>query len=157
PQNALNWSKWTGNQQLWGLVTNRIGTQTYTNWVPIPLNLTYVGTTNFIDSLYSVPTNDWRILDLFTTAINDNATRGQLSVNQTTLAAWSAVLGGVNVLPDLSAKSTFIEPAGVYDSLNPTGLARIVQGIIYSRTNFPNNTYQRMGDILATPELSVRS
>jgi hypothetical protein len=158
-QNVLNWNKWTGNQQLWAQVTNRFGNQIVTNWVPVPLSLSlrYAGTTNFVDSLYSVPTNDWRILDLFTTAINDNATRGQLSVNQTNLAAWSAVLGGVNVLPDLFTNSTFIAPAGVYDPANPPGLARIVQGIINSRTNFPNNTYQRMGDILATPQLTVGS
>jgi hypothetical protein len=67
------------------------------------------------------------------------------------------VLGGVNVLPDLFTNSTFIAPAGVYDPANPPGLARIVQGIINSRTNFPNNTYQRMGDILATPQLTVGS
>ena len=42
--------------------------------------------------------NDWKILDLFTTAINPNASKGQLSVNQTNLAAWAAVLEGVFVL-----------------------------------------------------------
>jgi hypothetical protein len=156
-QNLLNWNQWTGNQQLWGQVTNRINNQTVTNWVPIPPWLAYAGATNFYDSLYSLPTNDWRILDLFTTAINDNATRGQLSVNQTNLAAWSAVLGGVNVLPDLLTNSTFITPAGFYTDANPTPLALIVKGIINSRTNFPNKTYQRLGDILATPQLSVAS
>ena len=45
-----------------------------------------------------MPTNDWHILDLFTAALSDNATRGQLSINQTNLAAWSAVLSGVVVL-----------------------------------------------------------
>ena len=36
---------------------------------------------------------------MFTTALNDNATRGQLSINQPpNLAAWSAVLSGVIVL-----------------------------------------------------------
>jgi hypothetical protein len=103
-----------------------------------------------------VPTNDWRILDLFATAINDNATRGQLSVNQTNLAAWSAVLSGVNVLTNVFG-STFISPAGAYDTNNVPPLIRIVNGIINSRTNFANNTYQRLGDILATPELTVRS
>jgi len=32
---------------------------------------------------------DRYILDLFTTALNDNASRGQLPVNQTNIAAWS--------------------------------------------------------------------
>ncbi len=79
------WQKWTGNGQV---VTN-VG-QIATNWVA----LNYVA----YDAFFSQPTNDWRLLDLFTTALNDNATRGQLSINQTNLAAWSAVLSGVSVL-----------------------------------------------------------
>jgi hypothetical protein len=43
----------------------------------------------------SHPTNDWLLADIFTTALNDNAARGLLSVNQTNLAAWSAVLSAV--------------------------------------------------------------
>src|SRR5256884_2736933 len=69
----------------------------------------------------SHPTNDWHLVGLFTTALNDNAARGLLSVNQTNSAAWSAVLGGVSVLTNLSAKPQsggspvythlFVEPA----------------------------------------------
>lgn len=44
------------------------------------------------------PTADWKFLDLFTTAINDNAGRGLMSVNQTNIAAWSALLSGVSLL-----------------------------------------------------------
>src|SRR6185295_11495510 len=46
----------------------------------------------------SHPTNDWLLADIFTTALNDNAARGLLSVNQTNLAAWSAVLSAVTVV-----------------------------------------------------------
>jgi hypothetical protein len=38
------------------------------------------------------------LADIFTTALNDNAARGLLSVNQTNLAAWSAVLSAVTVV-----------------------------------------------------------
>jgi len=41
------------------------------------------------------PTNDWALVDLFSTAPNDNAARGLLSVNQTNDAAWAAVFAGV--------------------------------------------------------------
>ena len=44
------------------------------------------------------PVNDWKLLDLFTTAINDNAARGLMSVNQTNIASWSALLSGVSLL-----------------------------------------------------------
>lgn len=62
------------------------------------------------------PTNDWALADLFTTALNENAARGTISVNQTNLAAWSAILSGVPVLRRLSSDSdlvpTTISPAG---------------------------------------------
>ena len=53
------------------------------------------------------------LFDLFTTAFNDNATRGQLSVNisSNSLAAWSAVFSGVTVLsnnlPDSAIQRRF--------------------------------------------------
>jgi hypothetical protein len=106
------------------------------------------------DTIFTSPTNDWHILDLFTTAVNDNAGRGRLSVNQTNLAAWSAVLSGVSVLPNVSATNppTFIQPAGV----DPR-LLTLVNGINNVRTNFPNHAFSRLGEILAAPELSVAS
>ncbi|MFM8468700.1 MAG: hypothetical protein ACKODH_01825, partial [Limisphaerales bacterium] len=49
------------------------------------------------------PTNDWRLVDIFTTAINADATRSLLSVNQTNHAAWAAALGGTLVLSNNGA------------------------------------------------------
>jgi hypothetical protein len=163
-QNLYTWQQWTGNRQVWGAITNLVQAGptnvVITNIVPVFPGSTLAGIAyTFPDALYSTPTNDWRILDLFTATINDNATRGQLSINQTNLAAWSAVLAGVNVLPDLLT-NTFIQPAGVYNTNTPPALVQIVSGpngIINARTNFPNNTFQRLGDILATPALTVAS
>ncbi len=52
------------------------------------------------------PTADWKLLDLFTTAINDNAARGLMSVNQTNIASWSALLSGVSMLDTLAKVGT---------------------------------------------------
>ncbi len=158
-QNLFAWQTWTGNYTngaVWGYISN--------NLVPLYPTSSFVGVSNiFPDAVFTLPTNDWRILDLFSTAPNDNATRGQLSVNQTNLAAWSAVLAGVNVLSN-TATSGFIQPAGAYNpnaALN--ALPPLVQilngpnGIINARTNFPNNTFQRMGDVLAAPALTIAS
>ena len=143
PTNLLTWAKWSGD----GILQRNAG-QFMTNVVPLN------AVTN--DAVFTHPLNDRYILDLFTAAPNDNAARGQLSVNQTNLAAWSAVLGGVNVMPDL-ATNMFIPPAGVYDPGAPPPLVRIVQGLINARTNYPGNTFHRLGDILITPELTVQS
>ena len=87
---------WTGNA---GSVTN-MG-QFSTNMIlprsavyyPVPPTntITFSNGVAVYDAFFTHPTNDWHILDLFTAALSDNATRGQLSINQTNLAAWSAV------------------------------------------------------------------
>ncbi len=79
------WQVWTGNGQI---VTN-VG-QFPLVLLPLYVPGTYIGLTN--DAVFSHPTNDWRLVDMFTTALNDNSTRGKLSINQPNLAAWSAVL-----------------------------------------------------------------
>jgi hypothetical protein len=97
--------------------------------------------------------------------VNDNASRGRLSVNQTNLAAWSAVLAGVNVLTNTPQPFPMtVEPAGVYDPLNPSPMARIWMGINATRANtdtnfiiFENHMFQHAGDVLATPQLSSAS
>jgi hypothetical protein len=129
-------------------------------------NITNINT-GAVDALLTHPTDDYALFDLFTTAINENASRSRLNVNQTGLASWSAILGGVNVLSNSPGGmvSMTIPPAGVYDpSNNPSPMAAIWQGINNTRANtnlnflvFPNHTFQHMGDVLATPQLSVAS
>ena len=174
------WQNWTGNGQLVPYVG-----QFPTNRLPLYL---VRGATNGIftyDALLTMPTNDWRILDLFTTGLSDNATRGQLSINQTNLAAWSAVLGGVVVLTNSAWTNAAgdmlidanrnpiptpmtVQPAGFYNATTPLiswpPVARIVNGINRVRANtnlaslvFTNRSFQSLGDILAVPELTVAS
>jgi hypothetical protein len=159
---VTSWKIWTGN----GLWVTNIGQTTL-----FPLNY------GFFDASVSQPTNDWHLLDLFTAALNDNATRGQLSINQTNLAAWSAVLSGVIVLTNnLDADGTTpitdptgnpipgwlpIQPAGVYDALNPATwppIVRIVKSINDVRaTNNTRHVFSRLSDLLAVPELTINS
>jgi hypothetical protein len=125
------------------------------------------------DSTLTDPTNDYRLVELFTTAFNDNSTRGQLSINQPGLAAWSGVLGGVVVATSTNGSYAVIDPAGIYNpnpaySTNWPPLYTIVNGINKMRTNvvlagtnsafqFQNGNYQHLGDILNVPELTTAS
>jgi hypothetical protein len=145
-----NWQAWSGNGQVvtnvGQLSTNLVGFNTWAN-----------------DAYFSQPTNDWRLLDLFTTALNDNATRGQLSVNQTNLAAWSAVLSGVLVLTNTpnGLLPADVQPAGLYNAFDATTwppVARLVNAINRTRyNNNPRHVFSRLSDILATPELTMAS
>ncbi len=102
----------------------------------------------------TMPNNDWAILDLFTAAVNDNSARGVLGVNQTNLAAWSAVLSGMPVLTNVTGKpngalsTRFIEPA-------TPQLRRIVENINSSRTGFAGGVFSRLGQVLSASALSV--
>jgi hypothetical protein len=108
------------------------------------------------------PTADWKLLDSFTTALHPNATRGRLSVNQTNLAAWSAVLAGVVTsgpmedpdlgLPHLVAQPVVIEPAALSNSVQ-----FIVAGVNEQRTNFANGQFKRFGDFLSVSNLTFGS
>lgn len=138
-----NWMRYVNN----GLMITNVG-QVDTNIVALGHVID--------DTAMSRPTNDWPLLDIFTAAVNDNATHGQLSVNQTNLAAWSAVLSGVNVMPDLRS-NVYIQPAGLYDPLNPTPVAAIVNGINRTRAVRPDKTFHHLGEIVSVPELTVKS
>ncbi len=106
----------------------------------------------------SHPTNDWRLFDLFTTAPHPNASRGQLSVNQTNLAAWAAVLGGVSVVSNAPASGfrsnvlteLFIEP-------DSDAVRTMVQDIMNARRMRPSGSFDAVGQVLAAPALSVAS
>jgi len=158
--NMVNWQNWSGNPfvDYNYFTTNANG---FPPHIQPDLVTNLVGAIPLVpDAIFTVPTNDWRILDLFTTAFNDNAGRGQLSINQTNLASWSAVLSGVNVLSNTPTFVTnlFIQPAGAYSSAGPQpALVTIVNGINNARTNFQNHAFSRLGDILATPELTMAS
>lgn len=118
------------------------------------------------------PTNDWRVLDLFTTAISDQTTRGLLSINQTNFAAWSALFAGVVVLtnaqPDdalglISTNSSlildplFIQPSGAYAPANPPALALIVNAINRARDSRPTKTFTNLSELIQIPELTTLS
>jgi hypothetical protein len=124
---------------------------------------------NSFDATNASPAYDRWLFDLFTTAPSDNATLGQLSVNQTHLAAWSAVFSGVPVYTNSAGTNLFVQPAGVngtnYNLALTTGIGTNYMGYIWnsiqqtrSNTNlFPQQVFGHLGDILATPALSDAS
>ena len=177
------WQTWTGNG-LWVTNVGQFPTSMILPRSAVPPTFFPQPTTdpfNFTigmaiyDSFLTQPTNDWHLLDLFTTALNDNATRGQLSINQTNLAAWSAALSGVIVLTNNLADDGTpiydgignvvpgwmpIQPAGVYDPFNQATwppLVRLVNAINNARTNTTRHVFSHLSELLAVPEMTVAS
>jgi hypothetical protein len=90
------------------------------------------------------PTRDWALLDVFTTAPNENAASGLLSVNQTNTAAWSAVLGGV-VVAKTAVTGAQNKPIPADEGFDPVviepGSAQM-QAILRSMLEARTNQYQ---------------
>ncbi len=104
------------------------------------------------------PTNDWSLVDMFTVAQHPNATRGQLSINQTNVPAWSAVLSGVEVTTlrqaaggDIVRGQTNVVPAAL-----ESPVMQIVEGINRERNKL-GGQFRKLSDVLRVPELTVRS
>jgi hypothetical protein len=155
------------------VLANATGFNVWTNWT---------GNLNGFDAANAAPVQDWLLFDVFSTALNDNATRGQLSINQSIntndpaagLAAWSALFSGVMVLsnnasdayvphlrfnpfPPVPSVAFPISPAGV-NGLN-SQLGQLVTNINYARANFTNTdglvgSFEHVGDILSVPQLT---
>jgi hypothetical protein len=152
--NMVDWQQWTGNRYRW--------------------NTNGSAAAAADDALFTVPEADRAIFDVFTTALNENASRGQLPINQTNLAAWSAVFSGMVALTNSSTVDELyddirrydpwiIDPAGVYNPFNSNAapaVVKIIEGINRTRANtnlFKQATFTRLGDILAVPELTTGS
>jgi len=115
-----------------------------------------------LDAEISKPASDRRLFDIFTATVDENVTRGLLPVNQTNLAAWSAVFGGVVAVSNAAAATDLypyvVAPVSVDGPSGP--MARIYSGISRTRTDtnlFPQQIFSRLGDILAVPELTDQS
>ena len=151
-----HWRQWSGDIQIvtnWGQIsTSLVNLYPGTN---APLIAQLNGMT--YDALFTHPTNDYYLMDVFTTALSDTLSRGQMSINQSGLAAWSAILSGVDVLVTRT-NDTIIQPAGGYNPLFPPPLVTIVNAINNVRaTNFVTGAFPRLGDVLRVPELTVNS
>ena len=125
----------------------------------------WCGSTNVFEAAALAPANDRRLLEVFTTAFNDNAARGQLSVNQTNLAVWSALLSGVVALqgtingiasaPATNFPFVVIDPVGTNGQASP--LLQMITAINNDRKTNYHGAFQHLGDILSVPELTENS
>jgi len=165
PTNKLPGVGWLGRVHRgtpWQTVYMKASATGLTNW------MTWTGNYNSFDANDSSPVQDRLLFDLFTTAFNDNATRGTLSINVEAgnsalvagLGAWSALFSGVvslsNNVPDSSITNLSVPvqhqttpPGNSYWIIQPAGpnginspLGWLVAGINKARTNvilYPTN------------------
>jgi hypothetical protein len=137
--------------------TYATGQRTWTLWS---------GDLNLFDAIHLAPVQDRLLFDVFTTAPNENATRGTLSVNQSHLAAWSALLSGMVAITNMTANypslsstpvlgSVVVNPAGVDQVHSP--LWNIFTNINGVRATLANGVFHHVGEILQSPLLTEQS
>jgi hypothetical protein len=134
----------------------------------------WTGDQNPFDVTNTAPKQDRLLFDLFTTAFNDNATRGRLSVNQPHLAAWSALFSGVMVLSNNAVNPPAGQGAGSTNlnfmafPISPAGTGtnsamwQLWNGISQWRAAVSNadgvvGAFEHAGDILLVPQLTEKS
>jgi hypothetical protein len=116
------------------------------------------------------PTNDWKLLDMFTTSLDERTSTGLVSVNQTNMETWSALLSGVLVLSNnlgqvqvgdtRTYEEHLIEPS---DSLKTNRFMQIWTNIFrYQVTNglpfVSGKPLEGIGELIQkVPELTSRS
>ena len=152
-----------------------------TPWQTVYLKPEAIDGNDWVQWAYALathPTNDWRLLDLFTVAQHPNATVGLMPVNQTNVAAWSATLSGVFVFTNELVDTILNPSAGDPQSPDAVGamiphyrmytnevmiqpgsaqVQFIVDGISRVRNTLPNQRFTRVSELLLVPEFTVLS
>jgi hypothetical protein len=105
------------------------------------------------------PTNDWVLADLFTVAVDPNARRGLLSINQTNRAAWAAALSGVSVLTNNQPYNSDLPlppPVLASDFIAPNSPAfdRLWTGIETLRRTQPAGVFSNLAALFAAGDLT---
>jgi len=145
-----------------GPVPTNVGTNTWAIWTGDTLTNLYG---QYYDAANSAPMQDRLLFDIFTTRFCDNAVRGTLPVNQTHLAAWSALFSGMVALTNNNLTPSPINPPTYLSTnINPAGidtadsqLEQIVSSINNTRAQFPLQAFTHVGDVLETPALTEQS
>ncbi len=119
------------------------------------------GNVIFIDAAFIHPFNDWRIASLWARWLNTNDLSTLLSISNPDTNAWAARLDGLTALTNSAPGE--LDPITI--TSNSPQARIIAQAIQTTRANtnstngfvFLNHAFQDVGDVLATPQLSVAS
>jgi hypothetical protein len=98
------------------------------------------------------PTNDWHLVSWLVPLLNTNAPGNLLSVNEPNTPAWAAALDGIIVQTNSQSQL-----GTTVMSSNSPQATTIGQALVSAQAAQPAHYFRGIGDILATPPLSVTS
>jgi hypothetical protein len=141
-------------------ILGNVGTNTWVIWT---------GNSNINDAVLTAPINDRQLVGWLVPLMDTNAPEQLLSANDSSLADWSALFGGMVVLTNSTAFPQFqpvtyglltIDPAG--PAGNNSVVGELVTAINTMRAQFRNadgsvGTFENIGDVLSSPQLTEQS
>jgi hypothetical protein len=110
-----------------------------------------VGGTNYTDAYMMAPVQDWKIAGILAAMFNTNSFSSLISVNDPNTNDWMDALDGLTAVTN-STPAEFLEISS--DSPQASAIANAIQA---QRMSEYAGSFASLGDILATPELSVQS
>jgi hypothetical protein len=112
---------------------------------------TIVTNNNYIDAYNMAPASDWKIAGILAAMFNTNSFSSLISVNDPNTNDWLDALDGLMAVTNST-------PAEFQDISSDSPQASVITSAIQSqRMNEPTGNFVNLGDILATPQLSVQS
>ena len=129
-----------------------IGVNTWAVWT---------GDADINDAALAAPVNDWRLAGLLAALFNTNDPTQLMSVNDTSTIDWLNILGGIAVLTNSTSSPIYYTVSPKFDSnimsSNSSQALSIANAITQIKSAQPGQAFNSIGDILATPELTVIS
>jgi hypothetical protein len=145
----------TGNA---GDTSSNVGINTWANWTG---NLQLDDNSGqYIDAAKSAPVTDWHLVSVLAAMLNTNDPRTLFSVNNPDPNAWTVELDGLTALTNTALivlPSTPPQLSPIVISSNSVQASLIADAIQSTRAGLPGQVFHNLGDILAAPQLTVRS
>ncbi len=126
----------------------QIGTNTWRVWSGVP---------SVWEAQHTSPVNDWHLASLLCALLNTNPSPAFFSVNNPDASAWTVPFDGLNAMTNSASdySSPLLTP--IVLSSNSPAVASLAGAIQVTRAGEPGGQFLDVGDVLATPALSVQS
>lgn len=127
--------------------------------VDLPTWQNWTGHTDPAVAQQTHPRRDWSLLTTLQSLLNTNAPQQLLSVNDLNPNNWLAVLDGLTVLTNTGPTGISARPEfeTLTISSNSWQALLLAEAIAATRTNQPGYVFRNIGELFATPELSLAS